>query len=761
MPRSDGSVVIEARVDVAKADKDLAKLKGQIQKTEDDIADIQEKRKKASEDSVFKAAELDVEKAKLKSMRQELEEIRAVAKDVSFSQGTRDEAKLRIPSSSVRVSEQAERVRLLQAEYNKIESSVARYNAQLDNASQKLTKQKQQAGELQKQTESVSNASIAMAEAHKKAQKSMQKFSLRLREVVRSALVFTLITQSLSKLREWTSNIINTNEEARASIAKLKGALLTLAQPLVDVLIPAFISFVDILTKIVSVAAQLVSMLFGTTVEKSKAAAEALNEQVEAINGVEDAAKSAGKSLAAFDEINKLSSDTSATSTEPITADFSFDTSETDSQLQNILGLIEAVGAGFLAWKISDSLNLGLGDTLWLTVSIYSAVQLAQEVFDAWTNGVDMSNITGMLASTVGLALGLAMAFGQTAAGAGVLVAGLLMLVTGFHDAMESGWNLENTLLSVWGVVLTGLGLTLIAGGSLIPMLISSIAALLLALTVAAGNGEDLIAGVQSIMEGFTDFFLGIFTGNIERAIGGVGKIFEGLKTVFFAVIDSIEYSLNSFLTWLDEKTGGKIHGFIEELRVRLSNFVGVVKNMLGTLLDAVQQILSGIVKFVSGVFTNDWDLAWEGVMDVLRGIRNGIASILEGVINSIINGINNLIRQLNKISFSVPDWVPALGGKSFGFNITPIQKITIPRLAQGAVIPPNQEFLAVLGDQTSGTNIEAPLSTIKQAMLEALREAGSTSENGTYTFIVNLDGREVARNQYKHLKNLERSFGY
>lgn len=117
-----------------------------------------------------------------------------------------------------------------------------------------------------------------------------------------------------------------------------------------------------------------------------------------------------------------------------------------------------------------------------------------------------------------------------------------------------------------------------------------------------------------------------------------------------------------------------------------------------------MKQILGGIITFISGVFTGDWDKAWEGVKQIFKGIWNGIVSILEGAVNLIIGGINWMIRQLNKIQIKAPDW---LGGGTIGFNIPAISTVSIPRLAQGAVIPPNREFLAVLGDQKTAQTLK------------------------------------------------------
>lgn len=88
-------------------------------------------------------------------------------------------------------------------------------------------------------------------------------------------------------------------------------------------------------------------------------------------------------------------------------------------------------------------------------------------------------------------------------------------------------------------------------------------------------------------------------------------------------------------------------------------------------------------------------------------------------MVNRVISGLNMMIRALNRLHFNIPDWVPSIGGKSFGINISQIGNISIPRLATGAVIPPNAEFMAVLGDQKNGRNLEAPENLIRQIVRE------------------------------------------
>lgn len=226
-----------------------------------------------------------------------------------------------------------------------------------------------------------------MNAAVKKAAKSAEAFGKRIKSVVQGALVFTVITQGLSKLRDWLSDVVSANSAASASIAKLKGALLTMVQPLVQIIIPAFTALVKVLTAVVSVIANVVSSLFGSTAKESAGAAKSLNDQKNAYKGVGSAAKSASKQLASFDEINKLSGESSGGSSADIAPDFSFMDSISD-RLKNIAKDVALIGAGFALWKISEKLPGMLGDigtkVAGIAIAIGGLLLLFDGLKDAW-----------------------------------------------------------------------------------------------------------------------------------------------------------------------------------------------------------------------------------------------------------------------------------------------------------------------------------------------------------------------------------------
>lgn len=225
----------------------------------------------------------------------------------------------------------------------------------------------------------------------------------------------------------------------------------------------------------------------------------------------------------------------------------------------------------------------------------------------------------------------------------------------------------------------------------------------------AAFLGETFVGILNDVSQFFSDMG-DMFVEKSEE----IGTIFEFLKTVLDLV--SIKWKV-----------------CIQAMSGQLKPFLTMVKNIISHVID----ILSGWIKFITGVFTGNWKQAWEGVKDVLKGILNVIIDIVEG-------SINRIIGALNAISFDIPDIVPAIGGKHIGFNITPV---SLPRLATGTVVPrQSREFAAILGDNNRETEVVSPLSTMKQAMVEALQESGYYRQSESSDIVINIDGWEVFR---------------
>ena len=232
----------------------------------------------------------------------------------------------------------------------------------------------------------------------------------------------------------------------------------------------------------------------------------------------------------------------------------------------------------------------------------------------------------------------------------------------------------------------------------------------------------------------------------LDNFLNFVGTLIEGALRIYNEFIVPI---INLFV----DMFGPIIAGILNYSTESFFTFLGVVIDVASGILEA----LGGVMEFIVGVFTRDWETAWNGVKQIFTGIWNGIVSALETALNFIIDGINWVINGLNQLKFSFPSWVPFAGGKSFGLNIPLVDSIELPRLAQGAVIPPNREFLAVLGDQKQGTNIETPLSTMVQAFKTALSEMGY---GGQQTVILQLDREQLGKVVYELNKAETRRIG-
>lgn len=723
---ADGEVVFEATISDKKLHQELNKVKSNIESLQKEFNRLGAKKTPMEDRLRNIGAELDAAKQVLADMR-------------TAPKGTYEK---------IDVSEQAERVRMLQSEFNKTANSIDKLNEKLNKTGDKISDAKTQAVELSRQIDGRSKGA-GLRNATEAAADSMKVFGQRVKSVVRSALVFTVITQALTKVSDWAKNVVMVNSDARESIAQLKGALLTLAQPLVSVIVPAFTLLVKVITAVVLQITRLVALISGKSVKATADSAKALNKQTNALKGTGNAAKKAAGQLAAFDEINQISTDTAdnaggGASADAITPDFSY-MDEINDKLKKIADAVMLIAAGLALWKLGSSLPGTLGKLLTklggILIAVGGLIILWESLSDAWNDGVNWKNLLGSLAGAAALAGGLALAFGKVGAGIGLVVSGAALLVAALHDMMEDGMNLENTLMSVAGLMIGGLGIDVLTG-SWIPLLIAAIASLLVAVVNAYGDTEQFVDGIKTMLDGFVAFFAGIFTGDIDRAIGGIEKIFKGLQNVLFSIVDALKNMFLSFLDWLDEKTGGKLHGIIESIKSSVTGAFTFIKDFIGKAMAAIKKIFTGIVKFLSGAFTSDWDKAWEGIKDIFDGISTAIKGTWASAINAIIRALNWLIDKANKISFTVPGWVPGLGGKHIGVNIPKINELQIPKLAQGAVIPPNREFMAVLGDQKHGTNIEAPLDTIKQAVAEVLGQGSDRP----ITIIVQMDGKEMFR---------------
>lgn len=193
-----------------------------------------------------------------------------------------------------------------------------------------------------------------------------------------------------------------------------------------------------------------------------------------------------------------------------------------------------------------------------------------------------------------------------------------------------------------------------------------------------------------------------------------------------------------------------------------LGEGIEVLLSTVKGIFNSIKQICSGFITFLKGAFTGNIDMALKGVLGILRGVANLVFSIFKTPVNevialfnamgqTIVKAINNLIDGLNHIK--VPDWVPGIGGK--GINLSHANFRRVPYLAQGAVIPAGNPFLAVLGDQTRGNNLEMPENLLRKIVSEE-----SYKGTGMIKLVVNLDSRTVLEQLINTAKEMQMSNG-
>lgn len=278
------------------------------------------------------------------------------------------------------------------------------------------------------------------------------------------------------------------------------------------------------------------------------------------------------------------------------------------------------------------------------------------------------------------------------------------------------------------------------------------------------GTVVQVVASILKQLNGIIDFLTGVFTGDWKKAMSGISTIVGSFRDTINAIFKFIQNSiLKPIAKFLDSvfsvdwvKTFGVIGVFMNGWLINIQN-----------IFEAVKQIFTGIVNFVNGVLAGDWEQAWNGIKNILGGAWNGMVSVIKSPINLIIRLMNGLLRAaqimqngvakaLNKINVSVPSWVTSLTGvRSLGFHIGYWSAPHIPYLAQGAVIPPNKEFMAVLGDQKSGNNIEAPENLIRKIVREETGNGSRRIEVPVY-----LNRRQIAKAVLEEGQNMRTQTG-
>ena len=721
---ADGSVVFSAKLDDKDAQKELNKLVKKIDTLNDKIYQKQQQKMPLAKQSEELAASLDRAKATLESMRSGNEFFTADS-----------------------VKEQEHTVKSLQREYDSVTSKVEKMDAAIRADTRSLDKMKTDAGALSEKISGAGTRMVAMGEATKKADAFLARFSNRVKRLALRAFVFTIIAKALSVVRDYVWKVIQTNDEAVAAIGNLKGSLLTLAQPLLGVVVPAFIALVNILNAVVSAIANIVSMIFGTTAKKSEAAAKSLYKEANAVEKVGAAAKDAQANLASFDEINTLSSSSGggggaasalADRLSPVFEQFKSDAykAKIDEITAYLCGALLALGA-ILCFS---GANIPLGIAL-MAAGAVGLVALIKENWDCMPNKLRaaITNVL-MILGVSALAIGAILCFSgaNIPLGIGLMIAGAAMLGT----AVALNWNAVadktketlETLLVYIGLAALAIGVILCLSGAHIALGIGLI--IIGAASLASAVALDWNSTTEKTKSKLTEILL--FAAKSLLALG-----------IMLAIFCPAAWPI---------AFGMMLAGGASLVTAAALNWDAILEKLKGVWNSIKQWWKNSVAKYVG---VSHWK---ETGKKMINGFLSGVKSAWETVKTWVANAVSwfgkKFVEAQNSIARSNSGRSGGFGTRSGGFGspsrAPSISRISAPALARGAVIPPNKKFLAVLGDQKSGTNIETPLATMVEAFKQAMAESGG----GATTVVIQLDGKEIARSTVKNINNMTRAAG-
>ena len=643
--------------------------------------------------------------------------------------------------------------------------------------------------------------------------KGLQTFLNRLGSIAAGALVFNVISAGLRNMTNYMGQALLSSASLRTALGNLSGAAQTAAAPLIQVLTPALTALASAAATVFGYIAQLVSFLTGTTVSAASDAAAGVAGVGSAAEETAQQVKDASKSLAGFDELERLSEPQQDTGSgggggagaSQIVPNYDFQGKS--PFLDSILDAIKAGDWYQVGELVAQKLNEGMAAIDWGPIDA-TAIRWATNLYNG-LNGAVQNLDWGLLGSTIGNGLNTVLHFIDTffqgfdwvtlGAGIGTGLNGLFATIDWAALGRVLSDKFMALLQTLHGFVQTfdwaALGLDVAA------MLSAALANI--DWVQAAGDLGTLAIGIltaintalsQADWSSVGQTIMGMFAA-IDW-LGLIQQLVELLANTWPLVLTAVLIpALSAWITgtllpaigaWITEVAIPAILGWLGSIVASIVSTIGLWPALLIAAIVALFAALVAVIvsnwedicdwfsgkwddfvagwndfwdsvafcaqewwKSVTTEWTNfwngivdkfnalksglsqAWDAFWTGLSDRVGDIWNGIVNTVKGAVNSLIGfinrmisavvtGINAVINALNGLSFDLPD---IFGGGHVGFNISTLTAPQIPYLAQGAVIPANREFLAVLGDQSHGTNVEAPLDTIKQAVAEVMED--------------------------------------
>ena len=737
---ADGSIILDTRINNKGAYAELKELQAKAKSTAQQVAALDRQINTANSKHLALGKELSDAQSKAESTAAELESVneqlrsfvqrRAAIEKQRDSSLTPEAANLKaqefvgqhFASDAAKASELQGALDKLQqsipgltAKYTEQESALAGLQdqhaalaAQLATEEQAVTRQSSLAGKAQIAATAVARTS-----------KAVGQLGRRLAGIVSGALVFNLISSALRSVVNVMGTTIAKTNGVSTALGKLKGAAATAAAGLASALSPAIIGLLNLLTSLINGFLRLLSLLTGKSISSMKQTAKGINAVGSAAGSTSKQADKAKRSLAGFDEIERLDAKTGSSGG----ANYNFDHIASPlggitDKLKNFWSTFQTLLApSVAAWSAAWEQIRNAASAVW------PEVQQAALAF--WNEGLSplLTYLSGTFAPGVINAFSEAFApiVGGVASTAIYVLADLFTWACGIGTDAINGVLIPalDLLLQIWQDLMSGIKTAWDTYGQ--PLMDGVI--------LAFQNLEDLATLlwetiVKPILQNLISVLQQLWSSHFKPLWDDILLL---VASVANCLLDLWNNLLAPVVKWIIATFGP---AFAEVFNA-IADVVGVAVGAIADAIDLAVVVLRGLADFLSAVFRGNWDAAWQAIgntvstvwdkmTNAIKTAVNGIIGFINRMISAVVTGINAVINALNGLSFDLPD---IFGGGHVGFHISTLTAPQIPYLAQGAVIPANREFLAVLGDQKHGTNVEAPLDTIKQAVAEVMED--------------------------------------
>ena len=737
---ADGAIILDTRINNKGAYAELKELQAKAKSTAQQVAALDRQINTANSKHLALGKELSDAQSKAESTAAELESVneqlrsfvqrRAAIEKQRDSSLTPEAANLKaqefvgqhFASDAAKASELQGALDKLQqsipgltAKYTEQESALAGLQdqhaalaAQLATEEQAVTRQSSLAGKAQIAATAVARTS-----------KAVGQLGRRLAGIVSGALVFNLISSALRSVVNVMGTTIAKTNGVSTALGKLKGAAATAAAGLASALSPAIIGLLNLLTSLINGFLRLLSLLTGKSISSMKQTAKGINAVGSAAGSTSKQADKAKRSLAGFDEIERLDAKTGSSGG----ANYNFDHIASPlggitDKLKNFWSTFQTLLApSVAAWSAAWEQIRNAASAVW------PEVQQAALAF--WNEGLSplLTYLSGTFAPGVINAFSEAFApiVGGVASTAIYVLADLFTWACGIGTDAINGVLIPalDLLLQIWQDLMSGIKTAWDTYGQ--PLMDGVI--------LAFQNLEDLATLlwetiVKPILQNLISVLQQLWSSHLKPLWDDILLL---VASVANCLLDLWNNLLAPVAKWIIATFGP---AFAEVFNA-IADVVGVAVGAIADAIDLAVVVLRGLTDFLSAVFRGNWDAAWQAIgntvstvwdkmTNAIKTAVNGIIGFINRMISAVVTGINAVINALNGLSFDLPD---IFGGGHVGINISTLTAPQIPYLAQGAVIPANREFLAVLGDQNHGTNVEAPLDTIKQAVAEVMED--------------------------------------